>query len=173
MTDECPICLNSIEINDDYIVCSLGCGKPVHTECYTEYAVSKGYVVEEFNCLICNTHYPGYGLAEQELPPIHNHNHNHNNYNLAAPVGGYNIGGVGGLMQLVAYGAQDIYLTGNPTITYFRVQHKQHTNFETETIKSSKKVKKINDVYTGKYLNKHNNSNKRMRRNICSRFRGR
>ena len=25
----------------------------------------------------------------------------------------------GGLMQLVAYGAQDIYLTGNPQITIF------------------------------------------------------
>ncbi len=27
----------------------------------------------------------------------------------------------GGLMQLVAYGAQDIYLTGNPQITFFKV----------------------------------------------------
>ena len=26
----------------------------------------------------------------------------------------------GGLMQLVAYGAQDIYLTGNPQITFFK-----------------------------------------------------
>jgi len=25
----------------------------------------------------------------------------------------------GGLMQLVAYGAQDVYLTGNPQITFF------------------------------------------------------
>ena len=28
----------------------------------------------------------------------------------------------GGLMQLVAYGAQDIYLTGNPQITFFKVE---------------------------------------------------
>jgi hypothetical protein len=27
----------------------------------------------------------------------------------------------GGLMQLVAYGAQDVYLTGNPQITFFKV----------------------------------------------------
>ena len=29
----------------------------------------------------------------------------------------------GGLMQLVAYGAQDIYLTGNPQITFFKVEY--------------------------------------------------
>jgi len=32
-------------------------------------------------------------------------------------------------MQLVAYGAQDIYLTGNPMITYFKVVYRRHTNF--------------------------------------------
>ena len=26
----------------------------------------------------------------------------------------------GGLMQLVAYGAQDVYLTGNPQITFYQ-----------------------------------------------------
>ena len=35
----------------------------------------------------------------------------------------------GGLMQLVAYGAQDIYLTGNPQITFFKVVYRRHTNF--------------------------------------------
>jgi len=40
----------------------------------------------------------------------------------------------GGLMQLVAYGAQDIYLTGNPTITHFKVIYRRHTNFSTETV---------------------------------------
>ena len=34
----------------------------------------------------------------------------------------------GGLMQLVAYGAQDIYLTGNPQITFLKV-YRRHTNF--------------------------------------------
>lgn len=37
-------------------------------------------------------------------------------------------------MQLVAYGAQDVYLTGNPMITYFKVVYRRHTNFAMETI---------------------------------------
>ena len=40
----------------------------------------------------------------------------------------------GGLMQLVAYGAQDIYLTGNPQITFFKVVYRRHTNFALESI---------------------------------------
>ena len=40
----------------------------------------------------------------------------------------------GGLMQLVAYGAQDIYLTGNPQITFFKVVYRRHTNFAMETV---------------------------------------
>uniref|UniRef100_A0A6C0F3A6 Major capsid protein N-terminal domain-containing protein n=1 Tax=viral metagenome TaxID=1070528 RepID=A0A6C0F3A6_9ZZZZ len=40
----------------------------------------------------------------------------------------------GGLMQLVAYGSQDIYLTGNPQITFFKVVYRRHTNFSVEPI---------------------------------------
>ena len=40
----------------------------------------------------------------------------------------------GGLMQLVAYGAQDIYLTGNPQITFFKVVYRRHTNFSMEAV---------------------------------------
>jgi len=40
----------------------------------------------------------------------------------------------GGLMQLVAYGAQDVYLTGNPQITFFKVVYRRHTNFAMEAI---------------------------------------
>ena len=47
----------------------------------------------------------------------------------------------GGLMQLVAYGAQDIYLTGNPQITFFKVVYRRHTNFSMECIKQSFKGK--------------------------------
>ena len=43
----------------------------------------------------------------------------------------------GGLMQLVAYGAQDIYLTGNPQITFFKVVYRRHTNFSMESIKQT------------------------------------
>ena len=41
----------------------------------------------------------------------------------------------GGIMQLVAYGAQDIYLTGNPQITFFKVVYRRHTNFSMESFK--------------------------------------
>ena len=42
----------------------------------------------------------------------------------------------GGLMQLVAYGAQDVYLTGNPQITFFKVMYRRHTNFAMESIEN-------------------------------------
>jgi len=38
----------------------------------------------------------------------------------------------GGLLQLVAYGAQDAYLSGNPQITFWRGLFKRHTNFAME-----------------------------------------
>ena len=41
----------------------------------------------------------------------------------------------GGLMQLVAMGAQDVFLTGNPQITFFKVVYRRHTNFSKEAIK--------------------------------------
>ena len=43
----------------------------------------------------------------------------------------------GGLMQLVAYGAQDIYLSGNPQITFFKVVYRRHTNFAVESIEQT------------------------------------
>jgi hypothetical protein len=43
----------------------------------------------------------------------------------------------GGLMQLVAYGAQDIYLTGNPQITFWKVVYRRHTNFARESIQQT------------------------------------
>ena len=43
----------------------------------------------------------------------------------------------GGLMQLVANGAQDIYLTGNPQITFFKIVYRRHTNFSMETIEQT------------------------------------
>ena len=43
----------------------------------------------------------------------------------------------GGLMQLVAYGAQDIYLTGNPQITFWKVVYRRHTNFARESIEQT------------------------------------
>ena len=43
----------------------------------------------------------------------------------------------GGLMQLVAYGAQDVYLTTNPQITFFKVVYRRHTNFSMEVIEQT------------------------------------
>lgn len=40
-------------------------------------------------------------------------------------------------MQLVAYGAQDIYLTGNPQITFFKLVYRRHTNFAMESIEQT------------------------------------
>lgn len=43
----------------------------------------------------------------------------------------------GGLMQLVAYGAQDVYLTGNPQITFWKVTYRRYTNFAIESIEQT------------------------------------
>jgi hypothetical protein len=40
-------------------------------------------------------------------------------------------------MQLVAYGAQDVYLTGNPQITFWKVTYRRHTNFAMEAIEQT------------------------------------
>jgi len=41
----------------------------------------------------------------------------------------------GGLLQLVAYGAQDAYISGNPHITFWKVLYKRHTNFAIEAFR--------------------------------------
>jgi hypothetical protein len=40
----------------------------------------------------------------------------------------------GGLLQLVAYGSQDLYLTGNPQVSFFKVVYRRHTNFSMEYV---------------------------------------
>ena len=57
----------------------------------------------------------------------------------------------GGLMQLVAYGAQDIYLTGNPQITFFKVVYRRHTNFSMESIEQTFN----NGTVAGSKCNRH------------------
>lgn len=42
-----------------------------------------------------------------------------------------------GLLELVAHGIQDIYLIGNPQITFFKVVYKRHTNFSMESFQLS------------------------------------
>tara|TARA_B100001094_G_scaffold324208_1_gene376432 strand:+ start:5651 stop:6817 length:1167 start_codon:yes stop_codon:yes gene_type:complete len=70
----------------------------------------------------------------------------------------------GGLMQLVAYGAQDVYLTGNPQITFFKVVYRRHTNFACESIeqtfngnsgfggKATATISRNGDLITNMYL---------------------
>jgi len=41
------------------------------------------------------------------------------------------------LMQLVAYGAQDVFLTGTPEITFWKVSYRRHTNFAMESIEQT------------------------------------
>jgi len=67
-------------------------------------------------------------------------------------------------MQLVAYGAQDVYLTGNPQITFFKVVYRRHTNFSMEAIeqtfngtvgfgkKVSATISRNGDLITNMYL---------------------
>ena len=40
-------------------------------------------------------------------------------------------------MQLVAYGAQDVFLTGTPEITFWKVSYRRYTNFAMESIEQT------------------------------------
>jgi len=41
----------------------------------------------------------------------------------------------GGLLQISAYGSNDLFLTGTPEITFFKVVYRRHTNFSVESIR--------------------------------------
>ena len=43
------------------------------------------------------------------------------------------MGGQGGLLQLVAQGKQDVFLTGNPQMTWFKMVYRRYTNFAVES----------------------------------------
>lgn len=47
----------------------------------------------------------------------------------------YNNNMAGGLIQIAAYGSQDLFLTGTPEITFFKVVYRRHTSFSMESIK--------------------------------------
>lgn len=40
----------------------------------------------------------------------------------------------GALIQLVSYGKQDLYITGDPQITFFKLTYRRHTNFSVESV---------------------------------------
>ena len=55
----------------------------------------------------------------------------------------------GGLIQLIAIGPQDVYLTGNPQITFFKIVYKQYTNFSKECIELEfDKTPKLNELHS-------------------------
>ena len=70
----------------------------------------------------------------------------------------------GGILQLVAYGAQDIYLTDNPQITFFKVIYRRHTTFSLQPFeatftdgpnfgkRSKVKLYRLGDLATKMYL---------------------
>ena len=43
----------------------------------------------------------------------------------------------GSILQLVAIGIEDIFLTNDPQITYFKVVYKRHTNFARQEIRQN------------------------------------
>lgn len=51
----------------------------------------------------------------------------------------------GGLLQLIAYGSQDIYLTANPQQTFFDVTYRRHTNFAMESLEWIPKLPEITE----------------------------
>jgi hypothetical protein len=57
----------------------------------------------------------------------------------------------GGLIQLVSKSAQDVYLTGNPQITFFKVVYRRHTNFSMEFIQQVL----TDDIHNGRKIDCH------------------
>lgn len=43
----------------------------------------------------------------------------------------------GGVMQLIAIGAQDVFITGSPELSYFKMVYKRHTNFSMESVRQT------------------------------------
>lgn len=54
----------------------------------------------------------------------------------------------GGIMQLVARGQQDIYITGSPTLSYFQFVYRKHTNFAMEPVRQTFLSKPVLDRNT-------------------------
>ena len=74
----------------------------------------------------------------------------------------------GARLEILSKGNQDIYLTGNPSMTYFKTVYKRHTNFSletknisfnyftnlqyTSTTTSTIKLEKLGDLITNMFL---------------------
>jgi hypothetical protein len=51
----------------------------------------------------------------------------------------------GGLLQLLAYGSQDVYLTANPQQTFFRTVYRRHSNFVMESLERKPPLPEITE----------------------------
>jgi hypothetical protein len=70
----------------------------------------------------------------------------------------------GGLLQIVAFGAENVYMNGNPQITFFKIVYRRHTNFSQEVFendildgpdfnkRSEVKIYRLGDLMTKMYL---------------------
>ena len=70
----------------------------------------------------------------------------------------------GGLIEISTYGSQDLFLTGTPEITFFKVVYRRHTNFSMESVKialddlvefggySTLKIPKVGDLMHKTYI---------------------
>lgn len=69
----------------------------------------------------------------------------------------------GGLIQIVSYGSEDLFLTGSPQITFFKILYRRYSNFAIESIKQdfinlnfdeelNVNVEKIGDLMSKIYL---------------------
>ena len=69
----------------------------------------------------------------------------------------------GRLMQLIAYGAQDVYFAGSPEITYWKTTYRRQTNFSLEqTLRSyNTNMRKYNnfELLFDDKNNKYNDAN--------------
>ena len=73
----------------------------------------------------------------------------------------------GGISQLVATGAQDVHLVGDPQVSFFRSNYKRHTNFSAVKARqviqgtvqaggmSTVRFEKKGDLLSYTYLTKH------------------
>ncbi|AYV76149.1 MAG: hypothetical protein Terrestrivirus4_197 [Terrestrivirus sp.] len=81
----------------------------IKTECGCSAKYCKGCINKmENKCCVCKNY-----LLKVHVP----NNNGFGNFNAHGGHGG--IGG--GLMQLIAYGAMDVYLTGNPNISFWKI----------------------------------------------------
>lgn len=103
------------------------CGHIFSKEGFEKYMNDNEYI----KCPICRKEIKNHDYQTQRsrTPERGEHYYNFSLYpERNQPQGTANFSRGGGLMQLVAYGAQDVYLTSNPQITTFRTVYRRHFN---------------------------------------------